>query len=152
MSAMKRLVEAITDLFELEEGAESPIDWVEVEPYPSLDPIVVHNQRELDELPEDVDGPVILLGDIGSQIIVRRKFKHGVRATPGVFTSVYGRNVVFVSVGCIVSCYEDCKVVMLDEGYKTVHLWDKSSIISQQDARKLVGFEALWVLATEMDE
>lgn len=145
MGVFKSIETALHDLFD-GECDESELDWVNGEPVEFPEPMLVNSQKELDKLPEDEQGPLILLGDIGSQFKIKRNFKKGILATAGCFIDDYGDNVILCRVGCIVSAYGHSKIVMLDNGAKTVHLWDKAQSIGLEQAKIIIGEDALWAL------
>ena len=145
MGVFKGFATVMHDLFGCE-CDESQLDWVMGEPVQHQEPILIRSQKELDKLPDDEQGPLILLGDIGSQFKVKRNFKKGILATAGCFIDDYGDNVILCRVGCIVSAYGQSKIVMLDNGLKTVHLWDKAQSIGLEQAKRIIGEEALWAM------
>lgn len=151
MGVFKEFASALCDLFDRDYD-ESQLDWVNGEPEEYPEPMLVHSQKELDKLPEDEQGPLILLGDIGSQFKIKRNFKKGILATAGCFIDDYGDNVILCRVGCIVSAYGRSKLVMLDNGAKTVHLWDKAQSIGLEQAKRIIGEDALWALVDSNED
>lgn len=97
----------------------------------SLIPVIVRNQNELDDIPPDYPGEIIIIGKIGDyittdRIVTSRGYSH-VITKDRASVCAYENSLIIANDNSTVMAFDDCTVICKDKS--RVEVWDTTATV-----------------------